>query len=61
MWKKKKNDKVSQEIANLRKQYGSSWKKYWKIKRNYPFGKNSRPRVTVVRKESDTYGRVGIS
>jgi len=37
-------------IDNLIKKHGRSWRKYYRVRKNYPFGKKSKPVYTIERK-----------
>jgi len=39
-------------IRELKEKYGNRWKKYYKIRKNYPFGKKSEPQYTFLERRN---------
>jgi len=44
--------KMKEKIKELKKKYGKRWRKLFKLKKNYPFGKKSKPRYTLKNAKS---------
>jgi len=44
------DDDVRKEINRLKELYGKGWKKLFKVKKTYPFGRKSNPRYMIVRR-----------
>lgn len=46
----KPKSKIQKKIEELRKNHGNLWKRKFKIRKNYSFGRKSKPMISIRRR-----------